>query len=61
MFEVEIKEVLSTKISIKANNEEEAIKIAEELYYCKKEIVLDASDHKSTEFIIPGYKSILND
>ncbi|MFK8298584.1 DpnD/PcfM family protein [Capnocytophaga cynodegmi] len=42
-YEVEIKEILSRIVSIKAENEQEAIrKIAEQ--YKKEEIVLDADD-----------------
>jgi hypothetical protein len=51
IFKVEVKELLSTVIEINASTEEEALNIVEEMYK-KEEIVLDSSNHVTTEIEI---------
>ena len=48
-YEVEVRETLSRKVKVTADNEEEAILEVEDLYYdCK--IILDAEDYVGVEF-----------
>lgn len=48
-YEVEVRETLSRKVKVIADNEEEAISEVEDLYYdCK--IILDAEDYVGVEF-----------
>lgn len=50
-FEIEVQEVLTRLINIEAKNKSDAILKAKEMYN-NEEIVLDADDHLSTEFIL---------
>lgn len=59
-IKIEIKETLSRIIEIESNSVEEAISRVEDLYK-KEEIVLDADDHKSTDFDILSFDTTIVD
>lgn len=50
-FKIEVKEILSRIIEVKAENEEEALNHIQEQYQ-EEEIVLDSNDFIDTEFNI---------
>ena len=50
-YKVEIEEVLQHRITIDAENREEAIRIAKEKYR-NEEIILDYNDFKDVNFIV---------
>lgn len=55
-YSIEVLEVLSRIVDVKASDEEDAIEMVRQMYR-KCEIVLDDSDYKVTEFSVKGEKS----
>ena len=53
-YKIEIKETLSRRIDIEAENEEGAIRKAREQYKNQK-IILDSSDYINTDFELINY------
>ena len=55
-YSIEVLEVLSRIVDVKASDEEDAIEMVRQMYR-KCEIVLDDSDYKVTEISVKGEKS----
>lgn len=49
-YEVEVRETLSRKVKVTAENEEAAVSAVEDMY-CRSEIILDAEDYVGVEYL----------